>query len=127
MPEQTVEFDWREGQAPEDVIERIERLQRKMQQSLEDAMEEATLRILADARRNAPVDTGRLRADINQTVKRIAEDTVRGYVGNNVNYAPYQEFIHNPYLGPAVESNIDEVRALFVDAIESTNAEVSRS
>ena len=55
-----------------------------------------------EARRMAPVDTGRLRASI--TVKRTPDGAV---VGSNVEYAPYVEYgtskmAAQPFLRPAV-------------------------
>lgn len=55
-----------------------------------------------EARRLAPVDTGRLRSSI--TVKRTPDGAV---VGSNVEYAPYVEYgtsrmAAQPYLRPAV-------------------------
>jgi len=57
-------------------------------------MQKATLWVTADAKRppNMPVDTGRLRASITPRIIRIwIVNLVRGIVGSNVEYAPYQE------------------------------------
>lgn len=59
-------------------------------------MQKATLWVTADAKRppNMPVDTGRLRASITPKIERVmflGENRVRGIVGSNVFYAPYQE------------------------------------
>ena len=60
------------------------------------------LMVQNEARRLAPVDTGRLRASI--TVKRTPDGVT---VGTNVEYAPYVEYgtrhmAAQPYLRPAV-------------------------
>jgi len=56
-----------------------------------NAMRDATLLVVRDARLNAPVDTGRLRASIVPSVTADGNE-VRGVVGSNVFYAPYMEF-----------------------------------
>ena len=55
-----------------------------------EGMRQATLVVTRDARINAPVDTGRLRASITPEV-RMQSMTVLGVVGSNVEYAPYVE------------------------------------
>jgi len=58
-------------------------------------MTRATMIVLRDAKKNAPVDTGRLRAGINQSVEvnSFLGIGVQGIVGvsSNVEYAPYME------------------------------------
>jgi len=81
--------------------------QRKADQVLRDlrgapfvqAMRDATMVVLRDARRYAPVDTGRLRASIVPDVRRIGDDVV-GIVGTNVDYAPYMELGTRPHFPP---------------------------
>ena len=55
--------------------------------AVEQAMKEAVLIVEADAKRNAPVDTGRLRASITNEVRKITRDVIEGRVGTNVEYA----------------------------------------
>lgn len=63
------------------------------------AMARATLLVTRSARKNAPVDRGPLRASIvPQVVIRTQE--VRGIVGSNIEYAPYQEFGTRPFRPP---------------------------
>lgn len=59
-------------------------------------MQKATLGVTRDAKKNAPVDTGRLRASITPSVQ-IKQATVEGVVGSNVVYAPTMEYGHKPY------------------------------
>src|SRR5512139_3059740 len=74
-------------------------LQRKTEQMVSDlhgapildAMRDSVLVIQRDAKINAPVDTGRLRASITPSVQEMSNE-VQGIVGSNVVYAPYQEF-----------------------------------
>ena len=54
------------------------------------AMRDATMLVTGDARRLAPVDTGRLRASIMPEVKSMNNE-IMGIVGSNVVYAPYME------------------------------------
>jgi HK97 gp10 family phage protein len=68
--------------------------------SLLNAMRDATLLVVRDARINAPVDTGRLRASIVPSVKALGKN-VEGVVGSNVKYAPYQEFGTGTFVGKA--------------------------
>lgn len=65
-----------------------------------DAMKDASLIVMRDARILAPVDTGRLRASIAPDVRRDGKDVV-GVVGSNVKYAPYQELGFRPHFVPA--------------------------
>lgn len=59
-------------------------------------MQKATLGVTRDAKKNAPVDTGRLRASIMPGVQ-IRNETVEGVVGSNVVYAPIMEYGHKPF------------------------------
>jgi HK97 gp10 family phage protein len=54
---------------------------------LEKTTSEATVNVDREAKKNAPVDTGRLRASIHRTAQGL-----EGTVYTNVEYAPYVEF-----------------------------------
>ncbi len=54
---------------------------------LEEATQQATIDVQRDAKKNAPVDTGRLRSSIHRT-----SNNLNGTVFTNVEYAPYIEF-----------------------------------
>ena len=79
----------------------------KLQQVVDDlgggpferGMKQACLLVTADAKRLAPVDTGRLRASITPEVRRQSR-TVYGVVGSNVTYAPFPEFGTRPHWPP---------------------------
>lgn len=62
-------------------------------------MAEATMLVTRDARRNAPVDMGTLRASIVPEVV-VRTTTVTGIVGSNVKWAPYMEFGTRPFWPP---------------------------
>jgi HK97 gp10 family phage protein len=88
-------------------IKGLKEAQAKMEQTakdlrgsaMQDAMWDATLVVEAQARRLAPVDTGRLRASIvPQVVQR--DNVVKGIVGSNVKYAPYMELGARPHWPP---------------------------
>lgn len=65
------------------------------------AMREAALVVEGDAKRNAPVDTGRLRASIASEVRTVGGGvpTVLGVVGSNVVYAPWMEYGTGTFAG----------------------------
>ena len=81
-------------------IKGLKELQRKTDQMVKDlhgapilnAMRDSTLLVSRYARKNAPVDTGRLRASILPEIRASAGNEILGVVGSNVEYAPYQEF-----------------------------------
>lgn len=62
-----------------------------------DAMRDATLIVTGAAKKNSPVDTGRLRASITPEV-RMMGDTITGVVGSNVVYAAAQELGSDSYV-----------------------------
>lgn len=87
------------------------------------AVARTALRIQDDAKRAAPVDTGRLRNSIATEV-----DGLNARVGTNTEYAPYVEFgtrfqPAQPYLFPAAEAARDpfhrEIAALVRDGARS--------
>lgn len=86
------------------------------------AVKKATLLVQRDARINAPVDTGRLRASIVPVVTSAGKE-VRGVVGSNVVYAPFQEFGTRRglkgrfYLTRAFEKNKDRIVKLIDAAV----------
>ena len=56
--------------------------------AIEQGLQKACLLVQADAKRNCPVDTGQLRNSITHQIDKAAEE---GWVGTNVEYAPYVE------------------------------------
>lgn len=117
-------FEWKNNQEMHRAIQRMQDLDEAVTKNLEEAAEEIGLRIMADARRNAPVDTGRLRASIQQEVRRINEHTVKALIGSNVEYAPHQE-IRVGYLRDAVEQNKDVILRIVREAMEEAADEVA--
>lgn len=90
----------------------MQRADAEVQKQLRDAVNRAAIRVQTTAKKNAPVDTGRLRASISF---QAADDDMVASVGSNVRYAPPVEFGHRiktkdgdrhvppqPFLGPAL-------------------------
>lgn len=119
-----VHFEWKNGKEMHRAIQRMQELDDAVEQNLEEAAEEIGLRIMADARRNAPVDTGRLRSSIQQETRQLTEHAVKVLVGSGVTYAPVQE-IQQPYLRPAVESNKDVILRIVREAMAEAADEVA--
>ncbi|MFA5714363.1 MAG: HK97-gp10 family putative phage morphogenesis protein [Candidatus Paceibacterota bacterium] len=92
----------------------LERAVRDLQgEPILNAMRDSTLLVTRNAKINAPVDTGRLRASITPSVASMKE-TVTGIVGSNVKYAPYVELgtkFMKPrkYLQRALEQAMDYI------------------
>ena len=77
----------------------------------------------SEAKKLAPVDTGRLRASIASEVQRGAGSEIIGKVGSNVEYASYQEYgtryqSGKPFLTPALERNVNRVVKLIEEGID---------
>src|SRR5512139_1018538 len=88
-------------------VKGLREAQRNMEQAVRDirgtpminAMRDATLYVTRDAKINAPVDTGRLRASITPDVTTMGNE-ITGVVGSNVTYAPYVELGTRPHWVP---------------------------
>jgi len=65
-----------------------------------EGMRNATLLVTRDAKRFAPVDTGRLRASIIPEVRVSGPTQIQGVVGSNVEYAPFVELGTKPHWPP---------------------------
>lgn len=65
---------------------------------LTQAFRESAVLVLNDAKRKAPVDTGRLRNSLAAEV-RVRGRVITGVVGTNVKYAPYMEMGTGKYAG----------------------------
>ncbi len=86
---------------------------------LKSGMTKACLLVERDAKINAPVDTGRLRASITNRLE-VEENQLVGIVGTNVEYASFVEFgtsrmVAQPFLFPALESNKSRIKDLLKD------------
>lgn len=63
-------------------------IEEQLPKGLAEAMEKAALKVEADSKKNCPGSKGTLRQSITHTVE-VNEDGVMGYVGSNLEYAPY--------------------------------------
>jgi HK97 gp10 family phage protein len=120
----TVDFDLQGGEQVSDKLQKFSAALRGM--PLVQAFREVLLWITGDAKRFAPVDTGRLRASITPEVKvaQVRGREVQGVVGSNVEYAPFQEFgtvfmKGKFYLKRAIEKNAHRLPDAIVRAIQS--------
>lgn len=88
-------------------VDGMEELQAKVEQVAIDlrgapmvqAMRDSVLLMTRDAKSNAPVNTGQLRASIMPEVAQRGE-VVQGVVGSNVVYAPFVELGTKPHWPP---------------------------
>jgi HK97 gp10 family phage protein len=70
-------------------------------------LEKKAIKVVREAKKEAPVDTGRLRASITYEIIDLPGQLPKALVGSNVEYAPDQEFgteemPANPFLRPAL-------------------------
>jgi len=118
------------GTPVEIVVRGLEATQAKLEQVARDikggpmkrGMRDAALLVTNSAKKNAPVDTGRLRASITPSVKDMPNGGIMGIVGSAVHYAPYQElgtrFMKGRfYLRRAVEQNEDRITKILSGAV----------
>jgi len=86
-----------------------------LEQATKDAAMVVTL--AAKSPNYVPVDTGKLKASITPQVVVTGPKMVRGVVGSNVEYAPFQEEKRN-YLRRALQDNAQRIYQIFNDAIK---------
>lgn len=77
---------------------------------IQKALNKKAIRIVREAQKNSPVDTGRLRSSITFEEK---ENGIGVSVGTNVQYAKFQEFgtenmPAQPYLRPAMKKILNK-------------------
>lgn len=82
----------------QETIDNLGRIDQELRDTTEP-MRRATLLVTGDAKRNAPVDTGVLRASITPSVHSDGRTTT-GIVGSNVVYAPPMEYGTGPFWPP---------------------------
>src|SRR3990167_4093527 len=85
-------------------VEGLEELKQKLsanvtEASVKEFLAKSAMEVEKNAKLNSPVDTGRLRASINNKVE-IGTGRARAIIGTNVTYAPYQEFGTAPHFPP---------------------------
>ena len=92
----------------DDVINSLQRSVEKAIQAAEKELQLTALEIERDAKLNAPVDTGMLRASITSTGGGSEYE-----IGTNIEYAPFVEFgtrymAAQPFLLPAFDDKAEE-------------------
>lgn len=98
MPYASATVEWTSGNAPDDHVRKLRRLERiLLEEELPRAMGDIALYIEREAKERAPVgETGNLRASIAHVVQAIAKG-YRAVIGTNVEYAPHVEFGTGPH------------------------------
>lgn len=93
-------FEWADGLADE-IFEEVS-----------DYVEKTAYKIEADAKKNAPVDTGRLRSSIDTDVERDSK-SIKAEIGTDVEYAETIEYGSSkqkaqPYMNPSFNKNANK-------------------
>lgn len=118
----SITFEWKTGRDPDAFMRKLVLFERALDNRLESAMQTAVSIVEADAKDRAPYEYGTLESSIASEVKADVKNAVKGYVGSNIEYAPFQEFGTSkmgaqPYLQPAIEANRSRILALFQAAV----------
>jgi len=97
------------------VQKNLNNFEQELKKSLERSVLISAIKVETDAKKLAPVDTGRLRSSITHDWKGT---TAR--VGTDVNYAPYIELgtykqKAQPYLYPALQMNMNFIKKKIAD------------
>jgi HK97 gp10 family phage protein len=95
------------------------------QTAVEEAVLKGALRVERDAKINAPVDTGRLRASISSRLSNADKTHVYAETGTNVKYASYVEFGTSkqpaqPFLFPAYNQNKEKIKKDIASALKKS-------
>lgn len=148
MPD-PVDFEWSDGESPQALEAKFETFDAALNERLEEALETLGLMIEGTAKTLVPVDSGRLKSRLSNTVKREGANIIALYVGSNVHYAPMVEYgrgaisasgdgvLHftvdgeevfvqsvgpapaQPYLRPAIAQHHDDAKRLVREAVEN--------
>lgn len=94
--------------------------EKELTQKLLKGMAKAAFVVESQAKKDCPVDTGRLRSSLNSKVEIIGDD-ITGIVGTDVEYASSVEFgtatmSAQPYLFPALEKQKSKILELLKSA-----------
>jgi HK97 gp10 family phage protein len=97
-----------------ELAKKFSELRKEAENGLEEALVKSALFVERDAKINAPVDTGRMRASISHTNEGFGTDNPSVQVGTNVKYAPAVEFGTSkkpakPFLFPAFNGNKQKI------------------
>ena len=83
------------------------RLTKSGREKVARELEKKAIKVVRESKRNAPVDTGRLRSSITYNMIDLPGQLPKAVVGTNVDYAPFVEFgtedmEAQPFLRPAL-------------------------
>lgn len=83
------------------------KLTKEGRQKISRELEKKAIKVVRNAKQNAPVDTGRLRSSITYNMVELPGQLPKAVVGTSVQYAPFQEFgtedmPAQPFLRPAL-------------------------
>ena len=73
----------------EEVLQKLNLFKQKLPERTREGMEKVCLKVEADSKKNCPAITGNLRASITHKVVDEEDGEIAGYVGSNLDYAPY--------------------------------------
>jgi len=68
------------------------RLTESGRKKIAQELEKKAIKVVRESKRNAPVDTGRLRSSITYEMIELPGQLPKAVVGTNVEYAPFVEF-----------------------------------
>jgi len=102
-----------------EVVARLGRLHPLISQAIIKVLNLSALLVKTAAKTLAPVRTSNLKTSIGSRVEGLRQEA---YVGSPVEYAGYQEYgtkytAAQPYLRPALEQNVDNIRDFFIREI----------
>ena len=73
-----------------EVLQKLNLFKQKLPKRTREGMEKVCLKVEADSKKNCPPSiTGNLRASITHKVVDEEDGEIAGYVGSNLDYAPY--------------------------------------
>ena len=86
-----------------EVLQKLNLFKQKLPERTREGMEKVCLKVEADSKKNCPPSiTGNLRASITHKVVDEEDGEIAGYVGSNLDYAPY---VHQGTCIYAIEGN----------------------
>lgn len=96
-----VSLSFAEGElTPNELAEALDTLPAALENQLKQAATDIWSTIEAEAKDNAPVDTGALRASIRSTVEEVGATILHIRIGSSQEYAAAQEFGTDPFFPP---------------------------
>lgn len=115
----TVKFQIEGGK---ELVKKFAEISQKATNAAEQGLVRGGLLVERDAKKNCPVDTGRLRASISHRLIGAGTNSPVVEVGTNVEYAKFVELgtsrmAAKPFLFPALTANSDRIKQEVANAI----------